>query len=76
MVAMAKAKKTSRLNEKSLQTPLAYLITGLAMWLVAYVLLLLATDSGSNLEWLGFFVGFVWGMVRIIQGLQRYLKKL
>jgi len=73
---MAKANKSPRLNEKLLQTPFAYLITGLAMWVVAYVLLLLATDSGSNLEWLGFFVSFVWGMVRIIQGLQRYLKKL
>jgi len=73
---MAKSKKKFKINEKSMQTPIAYLLTGLAMWLVAYILLLLATDSGSNLEWLGFFVGFSWGMVRIIQGLQRYLKKL
>ncbi len=73
---MAKSKNKSKISEKSMQTPVAYLITGLAMWLVAYILLLLATDSGSNLEWLGFFVAFSWGMVRIIQGLQRYLKKL
>ncbi|HMS23347.1 MAG TPA: hypothetical protein PKB09_00885 [Candidatus Saccharibacteria bacterium] len=64
-----------RINPDHFRTPQAYLATGLVMWLISYILFLLATDSGNTLQWLGFFVAVVWGGIRICQSVVFYLKK-
>lgn len=62
---MASKKKSNYSN--NFRTPRAYLATGVIMWIVGYVLFLLATDSASTLQWIGFFVAVIWGAIRIVQ---------
>ena len=45
------------------------------MWLVGYLLAMLAIDSGSLLQWLGVLVALVWGFIRIVEGLYQFVKK-
>ncbi len=66
---MAK-KKAQKLHPA--QTPGGYIVTGLIMWLVGYLLSLLAIDSGSSLQWLGVLVAFLWGLVRIVEGTYQF----
>jgi len=56
------------------QTPLGYIITGFIMWIVGYVLFVLATDSGSLIQWLLTIIAWIWGVVRIAQGIRARLK--
>lgn len=65
---MPAKKKSTKPKQHPVQTPLGYVVTGLLMWLVGYLLLILAVDSGSNLQWLGVFVAVIWGAIRIIEG--------
>ncbi len=69
------AGKNKRISSNQFTTPQAYLVTGLVMWLIGYVLFLLATDTASTIQWLGFFVAIVWGAIRIIQSINLFLKK-
>lgn len=69
------ANKNRRINSDQFRTPQAYLVTGLVMWLIGYVLFLLATDSASTLQWIGFFVAIVWGAIRICQSAIFFFKK-
>jgi uncharacterized membrane protein len=73
------AKKTTKQTKKAsvhpAQTAGGYVVTGLLMWLVGYLLSLLAVDSGSLLQWLGVLVAFGWGFVRIVEGLYKFIKK-
>lgn len=69
---MATKKKT---QVHPAQTPGGYIVTGLIMWLVGYMLAILAIDSGSLLQWLGVIVAFVWGLVRIVEGTYQFIKK-
>lgn len=57
------------------QTPGGYIVTGLIMWVVGYLLSVLAVDSGSLLQWLGVIVALVWGLVRIVEGTYQFIKK-
>ena len=72
---MAASKKTSQKKLHPAQTPGGYVITGLIMWLVGYLLAMLAIDSGSLLQWLGVLVALVWGLIRIVEGLYQFVKK-
>lgn len=56
------------------QTPLGYIITGFIMWIVGYALFVLATDSGSLIQWLLTIIAWIWGVVRIAQGIRARLK--
>lgn len=72
------AKKTAKKKQVKLhpaQTPGGYIITGLIMWLVGYLLFILAVDSGSLLQWAGVAVAIIWGAVRIVEGSYQFLKK-
>lgn len=71
----APKKKTAPSSVHPVQTPLGYVITGLLMWLVGYLLSILAIDSGSLLQWLGVLVAFGWGLVRIIEGAYQLITK-
>jgi hypothetical protein len=57
------------------QTPAGYVITGLIMWLVGYLLFILAVDSGSLLEWLGVLIAAGWGFIRVSEGLYKLISK-
>jgi len=75
---MPATKKSVKKTAKKLhpaQTPGGYIITGLIMWLVGYLLSILAIDSGSLLQWLGVFVALGWGFVRILEGTYQFIKK-
>lgn len=72
---MAQSKKTSPKKLHPVQTPGGYVATGLIMWLVGYLLALLAIDSGSLLQWLGVLVALVWGFIRIVEGTYKFMKK-
>lgn len=75
---MGKARKTSKAEatlRRQALSPAGYVVTGLIMWVIGYVLGSLAIDSGSNLQWLGTIVVFVWGLARIIQGIRLAIKK-
>jgi len=69
----AKAKKNAKVHP--VMTPAGYVLTGLVMWLMAYLLVMLAVDSGSLLQWLGALVALVWGLVRILEGVHKAFKK-
>lgn len=58
------------------QTAGAYMVTGLLMWIAGYLLALLALDSGNLVQWVGVLIAFVWGTVRIIEGLIKLAKEL
>lgn len=73
-MAIKKSKKGNQ--QMTLQSPLAILITGIVMWVIAYTLLILAIDSGSNIQWLGFFIAFIGGAVRVSQAISRYIKSI
>jgi uncharacterized membrane protein len=68
-------KKTANKKTHPVQTPGGYIVTGLIMWLVGYLLFILAVDSGSLLQWAGVFVAVIWGLVRIIEGSYQLIKK-
>ncbi len=68
---MVQKKKNNRKSLHPAQTPFGYVITGLIMWLVGYLLSILAVDSGSLLQWAGVMVAAAWGTVRVFQGLIR-----
>jgi hypothetical protein len=69
------ASRNKRINPDQFRTPQAYLVTGLVMWLIGYILFLLATDSASTLQWLGFFIAVIWGAIRICQSAVLFFKK-
>lgn len=73
--ATKKSKPTAKTAVHPVQTPGGYVVTGLLMWLVGYLLSLLAVDSGSLLQWAGVLVAFVWGFIRIVEGLYKFIKK-
>lgn len=68
-------RKTKKQSIHPAQTPGGYVVTGLIMWLVAYLLSILAVDSGSLLQWLAVLVALVWGSVRIVEGSYQFIKK-
>lgn len=70
---MAAKKQQTKIHPA--QTPGGYVVTGLIMWLIGYLLFLLAVDSGSLLQWLGVLVAIVWGSVRIIEGTYQFFAK-
>lgn len=70
---MATKKKQTKVHPA--QTPHGYIVTGLIMWLVGYLLFILAVDSGSLLQWLGVLVAGIWGAVRIIEGTYQFFTK-
>lgn len=70
---MATKKKQTKVHPA--QTPHGYIVTGLIMWLVGYLLFILAVDSGSLLQWLGTLVAGVWGTVRIVEGTYQFFSK-
>ena len=72
---MAKPKKKTTKRVHPAQTPAGYVITGLLMWVVGYLLFILAVDSGSYLQWAGVFTALVWGFVRVIEGSYQYIKQ-
>jgi len=57
------------------QTPTGYLVTGLLMWIVGYLLLILALESGNLIQWLGVLLAFTWGLFRIVEGLYKHIKQ-
>ena len=57
------------------QTPAGFLVTGLLMWFVGYLLMTVAVQSGSLLQWLGVFLALSWGLIRVGEGLYKLLKK-
>ncbi len=69
------SKKSTKNRQHPMQTPVGYFVAGLIMWLVGYLLSILAVDSGSLLQWLGVLIALIWGLVRIIEGLYRLIKK-
>jgi len=73
-------KKTTKKTTKSArlhpaQTPSGYLMTGLLMWLAGYLLLSLALESGNLLQWLGVFLAFIWGAIRMGEGFFKLSKR-
>jgi uncharacterized membrane protein len=72
---MAQAKKTAQPKLHPVQTPGGYVVTGLIMWLIGYMLAILAIDSGSLLQWLGVLVALVWGFIRIVEGTYKFITK-
>jgi len=64
------AKKQTKIHPA--QTPGGFIVTGLLMWLIGYLLFLLAVDSGSLLQWFGVLVALVWGFIRITEGTYRF----
>jgi len=72
---MPQAKKGKKKTRHPAQTPVGYIVTGVIMWVIGYVLFVLATDSASMLQWAGTLVAFAWGGVRIVQGIRRYFVK-
>lgn len=75
MPAKKPAKKAKQKKLHPAQTPGGYMVTGLIMWVVGYLLTILAIDSGSLLQWLGVLVAFIWGFVRITEGTYQFIKK-
>lgn len=71
---MPKSKKTTA-NIHPAQTPGGYVVTGIIMWIIGYVLLSLAINSGSMFQWAGFLVALIWGGVRIAQGIRMKLSQ-
>lgn len=75
---MASPKKQSNKKQAQkhpAQTPGGYVVTGLIMWLVGYLLSILAVDSGSLLQWAGVIVAAVWGCIRIVEGTYQFIRK-
>ncbi len=70
---MVQRKKLQKQSVHPAQTPGGYIITGLIMWAIGYLLSILAVDSGSLLQWAGTAMAFIWGSVRVIQGVVRAL---
>ncbi len=54
------------------QKPSGYFVSAFVLWAVGYILLSLAIDSGSILQWLGAIVTVLWGIVRFITGITQY----
>lgn len=70
------AKRTVNKKNRALgDTPGGNFTSGLIMLVIAYILFVLATDSGSLLLWAGTVVGLLWGLLRIGQGLYGYLQQ-
>jgi uncharacterized membrane protein len=69
------AKKKAAKKVHPVQTPGGYIVTGLIMWVVGYMLAILAIDSGSLLQWLGVLIAFGWGLVRIVEGTYQFFMK-
>ena len=70
---MVQKKKFKKQPVHPAQTPSGYIITGLIMWIIGYLLSVLAVDSGSLLQWAGTAIAFIWGSVRVIQGIVKAL---
>lgn len=68
---MVQKKKLQKQPVHPAQTPGGYVVTGLIMWVIGYMLSVLAVDSGSLLQLAGTAIAFIWGSVRIIQGIVR-----
>lgn len=68
-------KKTKSAKVHPAMTPLGYLVTGLAMWLMAYLIAILALQSGSLFQWLAALVALIWGLVRILEGIHKAFKR-
>ena len=55
-------------NQKSLHESAKLFVSGIFLFVVAYVLFSLALGSASYLQWILAIASFVWGFKRIIQG--------
>lgn len=71
---MPKGRKATSQSVHPAQTPGGFVVTGLIMWAVAYLLMLLAIDSGSLIQWFGTLVAILWGGVRITEGVYKFFK--
>lgn len=55
-------------KQQGIHGSISLFVSGLFLWVVAYVFFSLALGSASYWQWLLAIVSFIWGFKRIIQG--------
>lgn len=55
---------------------LGHLVLATIIWVIGFNLFLLATDTGSLLQWAGVIISLVWGLYHVIEGMYLFFKKL
>lgn len=69
-------KATGSSQFRFFRTPLGYLLKAVMFWLIGFWLFLLATDSGSILEWLLVIVCLIWGLWQFYDALKASIIKV
>lgn len=73
------AKKPVTKEQKAFRfynSALGHLVLAVIIWVIGFNLLLLATDSGSLLQWAGVGVSLVWGLYHLYETIKLYVKKI
>jgi F0F1-type ATP synthase membrane subunit a len=73
------AKKPVSKEQKAFRfynTAAGHLVLAVIIWFVGFNLLLLATDTGSLLQWGGVVISLVWGLYHFSMSVQMFVKKV
>ncbi len=75
---MAKRKKLTKEQRafRFYNTAPGHLVLAALIWVIGFNLFLLATDTGSLLQWSGVIVCLIWGLYHLVVATQMFLKKL